>query len=272
MKITLKVLLLTIMLCCVTSCKNDGDSNNSESISISENESISDSASDSNSNSDSSSQVEDDPYFKLPNWEITSRYINTGDDLIDINVSKHFVTGLDYVISFTLTDLPNDPNNEVVESSNPEVFTVEKAGGKYNIHCLHEGDAMIRIKDSNGIVRYCNVVYVRDPIALDDMEEYLVYGVDYWVSTYGFGDSYELVFYENGLVDITCVISNNQYPTYTASYEYVGDSPDKKEYMYEFTDKTSAELSLTGFNISKNGDMMYLQDRWGTAALMKPNK
>ena len=265
-------LLLLSLICAITfvSCDETSESvKESESTS----ESVETTESSNTSSSEDVSVDELDPtYNELPNWQIISDDINVGGDLLDIEIGRDFMTGAEYVLSFSFcSSIPVDPSQTRVVSSNEKVFTVEKEGSTFKVKALHEGQAYIRIYDSNGMIRYCNLVVVKDAISLDYMEEYLVYDCEYWVSLMSWTDSYTLTFNEGGVYTVSGYITNASFGSITGTYEYVGETITGKEYEYKFTDTDIAQLGLTGFHVSKTGTWMYLQDDYGTAALMVPN-
>ena len=265
-------LLLLSLICAITfvSCDETSESvKESESTS----ESVETTESSNTSSSEDVSVDELDPtYNELPNWQIISDDINVGGDLLDIEIGRDFMTGAEYILSFSFgSSIPVDPSQTRVVSSNEKVFAVEKEGSTFKVKALHEGQAYIRIYDSNGMIRYCNLVVVKDAISLDYMEEYLVYDCEYWVSLMSWTDSYTLTFNEGGVYTVSGYITNESFGSITGTYEYVGETITGKEYEYKFTDTDITQLGLTGFHVSKTGTWMYLQDDYGTAALMVPN-
>ena len=267
-----KTLLLSL-ICAVTfvSCQNPtGSTGTGESSSI--NESESESTNPSTPSEDVSVEELDPEYNDLPNWQIVRDDISTGGDLLDIEIGRDFMTGAEYDISFSLgSSMPVDPSKTKVVSSNEKVFVVEKFGNGYKIKALHAGRAYLRIYDSNGMIRYCNLVVVKDAIPLDYMEEYLVYDCEYWVSLMSWTDNYTLTFNEGGVYTVSGYVTNESFGSITGTYEYVGETITGKEYEYAFTDTNITQLGLTGFHVSKTGTWMYLQDDYGTAAMMVPN-
>lgn len=264
-------LLLLSLICAVTfvSCEQPTNSTGeSSSVETSESESVNESTP-----SEEVSVDELDPeYNTLPNWQIITDDINIGGDLLDVEIGRDFMTGAEYVLSFTFgSSMPVDPTQTRVVSSNEKVFTIVKEGSTYKAKALHAGQAYIRIYDSNGMIRYCNLVVVKDAIPLDYMEEYLVYDCEYWVSLMSWTDNYTLTFNEGGVYTVSGYITNESFGSITGTYEYVGETITGKEYEYKFTDTNIAQLGLTGFHVSKTGTWMYLQDDYGTAAMMIPN-
>lgn len=287
-----KLLSLLLMVCAATtfaSCDDTTTSNSEkpsnvvessseeqESSSTKESSTVEESSSSTTDSSGDSStttpEVNDDEYNKLPNWEETKQDISTGQDLLDAEFGRPYMTGAEYVIYFTLgTSLPNDPEKQVVESSNEKVFTIEKVAGGYKLTAKHAGKAYLRIKDSNGFVRYCKLIYVEDPIDLDYMEEYLVYDCEYWVS-YGWSDTYVLTFYEGGKYSLSGTITGQSFGTINGTYEYVETIHDGKEYSYVFTDTNIANVGLVGFHVATTGGYIYLQAEGWTDAILTPSK
>lgn len=213
-----------------------------------------------------------DEYNQLPNWTETHQDVSTGQDLLDAEFGRPYMTGAEYEIYFSLgTSLPNDPSKVVVESSNEKVFTIEKVGGGYKLIAKHAGKAFLRIKDSNEFIRYCKLIYVEDPIELDYMEEYLVYDCEYWVS-YGWSDSYVLTFYEGGKYSLSGTLTGESFASITGTYEYVETIHDGKEYSYVFTDTNIASVGLVGFHVATTGGFIYLQADGWTDAILTPSK
>ncbi len=246
------------------------EASNSESSSIKEESSSSEDTS--SSEVSSSTTVDDDnKYYNLPDWGEVQVKCGIGGDLIDLAVRKKLVTNCEYSFSFTLSDLPNEEGKEVVESSNNEVLTIEKVGASYKIHPIHKGKAFIRITDSTGFVRYCVMAEVADPIPVSEMEEYLVYEADYWKSYAGYGDTFVMTFYENGKMSLTGNLSNEPFVLNDMTYEYTGKSTDGKEYYYQFTDTNSQQYSFKGFNLSANGDFIYLLSNNGLDGILIPS-
>lgn len=224
--------------------------------------------------SETTSPSEDvvDEYNQLPNWTETRHDISTGQDLLDAEFGRPYMTGAEYEIYFSLgSSLPNDPALQVVESSNEKVFTIEKVAGGYKLTAKHAGKAYLRIKDSNGFVRYCKLIYVEDAIDLDYMEEYLVYDCEYWVS-YGWSDSYVLTFYEGGKYSLSGTLTGESFGTINGTYEYVETIHDGKEYSYKFTDSNIASVGLVGFHVATTGGYIYLQADGWTDAILTPSK
>lgn len=227
---------------------------------------------DASSETSSPSEVVVDEYNQLPNWTETSHDISTGQDLLDAEFGRPYMTGAEYEIYFSLgSSLPNDPALQVVESSNEKVFTIEKVAGGYKLTAKHAGKAYLRIKDSNGFVRYCKLIYVEDAIDLDYMEEYLVYDCEYWVS-YGWSDSYVLTFYEGGIYSLSGTLTGESFGTINGTYEYVETIHDGKEYSYKFTDQNIASVGLVGFHVATTGGYIYLQADGWTDAILTPSK
>lgn len=220
----------------------------------------------------SSSDVIDDEYYSLPNWKEVQVSCGVGSDLIDLSVRKKLVTNCEYSISYTLSDLPNESGKEVVESSNPKVIELEKVGAVYKMYPRHAGKCYIKITDSNGIIRYCVLAEVADPIPYENMEEYLVYDADYWKSYAGYGDTFVMTFLLGGIVSLTGTLSNEAFAISSATYKFDKASADGKEYQYLFTDTTSTgEYGFYGFNISTNGDFIYLLSRNGLDGILIPS-
>ena len=109
-----------------------------------------------------------DEYNQLPNWTETSHDISTGQDLLDAEFGRPYMTGAEYEIYFSLgSSLPNDPEKQVVESSNEKVFTIEKVAGGYKLTAKHAGKAYLRITDSNGeIIFKINLMQGKYPITV----------------------------------------------------------------------------------------------------------
>lgn len=262
-----KLLLLSLM-CAVSfaSCEHPTNSTG-ENSTPSDSESVSESIDVSNPDNQ-----EDPEYYSLPNWEEVRDDISTGQDMLDIEVGREFMTGAEYDLTFSFgSSMPVDPALTRVVSSNEKVFTVEKLGDGYKLKAHHKGKAYIRIYDSNGMIRYCALVEVKDAIPLDYMEEYLVYDCEYWVSLMSWTDSYNITFNEGGVYTVSGYITNSSFGSITGTYEYVGETSTGKEYEYAFTDTNITQLGLTGFHVSKTGNWMYLQDDLGTAAILVPN-
>lgn len=227
---------------------------------------------DSSSESTTPSEPVLDEYNELPNWVETHQDVSTGQDLLDAEFGRPYMTGAEYDIYFSLgSSLPNDPSKQVVESSNEKVFTIEKVAGGYKLTAKHAGRAFLRIKDSNGFIRYCKLIYVEDPIDLDYMEEYLVYDCEYWVS-YGWSDSYILTFYEGGKYSLSGTLTSESFASITGTYEYVETIHDGKEYSYVFTDNNIASIGLVGFHVATTGGFIYLQADGWTDAILTPSK
>lgn len=266
-------LLLLSLICSVTfvSCNETPSDSVKESESTSESVEATDSSTSSPSEDDSVEEL-DPTYNELPNWQIVTDDINIGGDMLDIEIGRDFMTGAEYDISFSFgSSMPVDPSKTKVVSSNEKVFEVIKEGASYKVKALHAGKAYLRIYDSNGMIRYCNLVVVKDAIPLDYMEEYLVYDCEYWVSLMSWTDNYSLTFNEGGVYTVSGYITNESFGSITGTYEYVGETITGKEYEYKFTDTDITQLGLTGFHVAKTGTWMYLQDDNGTAAMMVPN-
>ena len=213
-----------------------------------------------------------DEYNQLPNWTETSHDISTGQDLLDAEFGRPYMTGAEYEIYFSLgSSLPNDPEKQVVESSNEKVFTIEKVAGGYKLTAKHAGKAYLRITDSNGFIRYCKLIHVEDAIDLDYMEEYLVYDCEYWVS-YGWSDTYVLTFYEGGKYSLSGSLTGESFGSINGTYEYVETIHDGKEYSYKFTDSNIASVGLVGFHVATTGGYIYLQADGWTDAILTPSK
>lgn len=244
-----------------------------ESSSLDVSSPSSDSSMSSDSSSSSSSVIPDDEYNVLPNWEETTFDISIGGDMLDIAVGRSFMTGADYQLYYTMgSSLPSNPSGERAISSNEKVFTVTKeSGGGLKVHAVHAGRAYLRIYDSNNIIRYCGLVVVEDPIPLADMEEYLVYDCEYWVTTMSWVDSFTIIFNEGGQYTVSGYLENVPFGSITGTYEYVETINNGKEYSYRFTDTDVAQIGLVGFDIASTGKFMYLIDKWGVAAILFPN-
>lgn len=189
--------------------------------------------------------------------------------LIDVAVDKELVTGTSDTFSFSFTK--NTTATCTVTSSNEDVFTITKNGEfSYTINAVHEGNAILTIKDAMGIERYSHVIYVRDGKSVEEMSKYLS-DVEYWQSYAGYGDTYVLTFFFGGEVSISGSLQAVPFESYDATYELTNET--ETEYQYTFTDEKSAkhQAGLTGFNISKTGDFMYLLYKNGVAAIMFPN-
>ncbi len=275
-KINLLVILSSVML--LSSCKNTPpsdsvtDSLSSSDSALSEsNDSTSSTENSSNAGSDSSSEIIEDEYNVLPDWDIISLGFSAGSDLLDIAVDRAFMTGADYSLTYSMdSSIPSDPKNETAISSNEKVFTLERNGTGFLLHAHHAGQALLRIIDSNDIIRYCAKVVVKDPIPLDYMEEYLVYDCEYWKSVMSWTDDYVITFNEGNQYTISGKLENVTFEPVTGTYEYVGLLNNGKEYEYKFTDTDIASLGLTGFHVATVGSFMYLQGNWGTEAILKP--
>lgn len=211
-----------------------------------------------------------DSYYEIPEgYEETTYKINISEGLIDANIEKYFITGVDDYISFSFANPYSDTSE--VEISNENVIKLEKmTETRYKIITVHEGDAVLTINDKNGITRYQNILHVRDAMTQDEMEEYLS-DVEYWKAYAGLGDDYKLTFLFDNQVAISGSLEGQAFEGYTATFKLASET--ETEFRYKFTDKESQESSaaLTGFNVSKAGEIMYLQYRSGTAALMFPN-
>lgn len=219
----------------------------------------------------SSTTVDDSKYYDLPDWGEVNIKCSIGGDLIDIAVKKKLVTNCEYSFTLTMTGLEHEEGKEVIESSNTDVLTVEKVGSTYKINPIHAGRAFIRATDSTGFVRYCIMAEVADPIPLDEIEEYLVYEADYWKSYAGYGDTFVMTFYENGKMSLSGALSNEPFVLNDMTYEYSGKSEDGKEYYYTFTDDNSKMYSFRGFNLSTNGDFIYLLSNNGLDGILVPS-
>lgn len=262
-------LLVTLLAGCNS---NNNESLSSEAISSSNSEENSEESVSSSVVVESSSEEVDNEYGPLVNWDEISLQCSQAGDLLDVTVGREFMTGGTYDIVYSLYGLQSDPNNEKVVSSNEKVFSLEKIGANYKLTCHHAGQAYIRIIDSNDIVRYCALVTVLDPIPLENMEEYLVYDCEYWVSAMAWSDSFTLIFNENGQYTISGHLSNASFGSITGTYEYSETINNGKEYAYVFTDnEVKQQVGLTGFHVATTGRFMYLQDTYGTAAIMLPN-
>ncbi len=277
-KINFLVLLSSIMV--LAACDN-GNSSDSAKVSDSasaasadtnSSNSITSSESQSDSNSvTSDSSVEVNEYEVLPNWDRVDLEFSMGSDLLDVAVGRPFMTGATYDISYTMnSSIPSDPKNEVAISSNEKVFTLERNGTGFKLHAHHAGQAMIRITDSNNIIRFCEIIVVKDAIPLDYMEEYLVYDCEYWKSVMSWTDDYVITFNEGNQYTVSGRIENVPFEPITGTYEYVGTLNDGKEYEYKFTDTDIANVGLTGFHVATVGSFMYLQGNYGTEAILKP--
>lgn len=273
-----KLLLLLGVALTFTACDaktnnstSDSNSNNSNSDSISDNSGdVSDSSSEVIvSDSSSLSELVEDEYNILPNWEEIQVDISVGEDLLDLSVNRAFGVGLEYNASYTMAS--SDLSKERVISSNEKVFSIEKSEGQsFKIRPHHAGQAFLRIYDSEGDVRYCKKVVVKDPIPTSDLEEYLVYDCEYWVSVMSWTDSFTITFNEGGQYTISGAFSNVPFSN-TGTYEFVGIVNNGKEYDFKFTDKDIASYGLTGFQLATVGSFMYLMGTYGTEAILFPN-
>lgn len=274
MKKNYLAVLLSSLTLVVTSCVNNpttSDSVLSESTLPSQEESSSEITSSDLNSSENSSVVEDE-YYKLPDWDEVQVSCGVGGDLIDIAVKKKLVTNCEYSMSYSFSNLPNESGKEIVESSNPNVIELVKLGTVYKMLPKHAGKTFIRITDSNGIIRLCMLAEVADPIPYADMEEYLVYDADYWKSYAGYGDTFAMTFYVGGELSLTGSLSNESFVIEKATYEFTGASDDGKEYQYKFTDTTSTGIyRFAGFNISTNGDFIYLLSKNGLDGILIPS-
>lgn len=274
MRKNLLAILLSSLTLAVAGCDNptNSDSNPSEVASSSQEESVSEEISSSEESSSENSSILEDEYYKVPDWAEVQVSCGVGGDLIDIAVGKKLVTNCEYSISYSFSNLPNESGKETVESSNPNVIELQKSGTTYKMLPKHAGKAFIRITDSNGIIRLCMLAEVADPIPYEDMEEYLVYDADYWKSYAGYGDTFAMTFYVGGELSLTGSLSNEAFVIEKATYEFSKMSDDGKEYQYKFTDTTSTGIyGFAGFNISTNGDFIYLLSRNGLDGILIPS-
>jgi hypothetical protein len=221
-----------------------------------------------------SSSVDDSKYYSVPeNWSNSTLYCSVSGALIDVAVGKQLITGNNYTMAYSVYNITSDYT--VATSSNEEVFTLTQSTntdgsliqGSYTINAIHAGDAYITIEDSNGLIRLRQKVSVRDAMTLDEINEFLP-NVESWVSAYGWGDTFTLTFLYDQQVIIQGSISGSAL-SYTATYALSNEN--EEEFQFKFTDDTSTTYSLSGFNISKTGDFMYLQDSWGTASILFAN-
>lgn len=272
--LVLSSFMLTLASCNSTnnSSTNEVSNSNEEvSSSVVDNSSSSSEETSSSEEISSSTNVDDNKYYDLPDWGEVNIKCSIGGDLIDIAVKKKLVTNCEYSFTLTMSGLDHEEGKEVVESSNPDVLTITKEGSKYIINPVHAGRAFIRATDSTGFVRYCIKAEVADPIPLDDIEEYLVYEADYWKSYAGYGDTFVMTFYENGKMSLTGSLSNEPFILNDMTYEYSGKTEDGKEYRYIFTDDNSKIYSFYGFNLSTNGDFIYLLSNNGLDGILVPS-
>ncbi len=270
--LVLSSFILTLASCNNTNSQSEAETSNNEEVSSSVMENSSSNEEVSSSEISSSETVDENKkYYDLPDWGEVNIKCTTGGDLIDLAIKKKLVTNCEYTFTLTMSGLDHEEGKEVIESSNTDVLTVEKVGSTYKINPIHAGRAFIRAKDSTGFVRYCIMAEVADPIALDKIEEYLVYEADYWKSFGGFGDSFVMTFYENGKMSLTGALSNEPFVLNDMTYEYTGKSTDGKEYYYKFTDDNSKIYSFKGFNLSTNGDFIYLLSNSGLDGILIPS-
>ncbi len=266
------LLLLGVVSCGLTIDSSSEEVSNSVGDSYAETSEISLPSSESNSTSSEvvgENHKYADSYYEIP--EDTIEYVDglsVSGALIDVNVDKQFVTGVSDTFSFSYTRNASATSNAT--SSNEDVFKIEKISEtNYKIIPVHEGNAVLHITDSKGLDRYNHIVYVRDAMAQEEMEEYLS-DVEYWVSYAGYGDSYKMTFLFDNQVAISGSLQGVAFSSYTATFKLF--SQNDTEYIYTFdTDSQKNSSGLTGFNISKTGDFMYLQYTNGTAAIMFPN-
>lgn len=267
MKKSIYLLALFGLSLSVVACEKTDASDSNVSTSVD----VSNSVTESTTPSVSDSSPTEDEYNQLPNWDTVSYEFSSGGDLLDIAVGRAFMTGGEYLISYTMNStLPSVSSGERAVSSNEKVFTLEKDGTGFKLTCHHAGQAYLRIYDSNNIIRYCQLVTVKDAIPLSYMEEYLVYDCEYWVSRYSWSDSFVITFNEGGQYTVSGMLSAVEFEPITGTYEYVETLNNGKEYSYRFTDTDVASIGLVGFHIATTGTFMYLQDNYGTAALMFP--
>lgn len=271
-----KRLLLTLLICLLglSSC-NVNSSSNSESVST--NSSVISNTTTSNtttsnittSNTTSGTDKYEEKYYEIPsNIEERQFKISIQGALIDYNVHKKIITGSEDEFQFEYTDIYTPTS--ICTSSNTEVLKVEKINEfRYRVIALHEGNTVLRIKDTNGIDRYTIIIYVRDPMTRNEIEDYLS-EVDYWISYSGLGDNYKLTFLFDNQVGISGALQNVPFESYTATYELKEETFD--EFRFVFTDeKTSKhEAQLVSFNVSKAGDFLYLMYKNGIAGILTP--
>ena len=298
MKRKLLLLLTSVALLSLTSCKNVvtsssasvSESTGSDVTSVtsvptsSENVQSSSSISSESINSTNSSSVSssedigsssgnkyDDSYYVTPEGyeEVHYKVGSTSGALIDASIDKRFITGQEDTFGFAFAN-PYSATS-TVEVSDERIMKIEKISEtEYKIKCLHEGNVVLTINDANGITRYQKMLYVRDPYTLSEMNDYLS-EVEYWQAYAGLGDNYKLTFLFDNQVGISGSLENVPFESYTATFKFKEETD--LEYRYVFTDEKSKEneARLVGFNVSKAGDIMYLQYTSGTAALMFPN-
>lgn len=269
---------LLVGVMAIASCDQTTTSNDSSSDVTSEvpSEDTSSSSIDESSTPSSTPSVEVDEYNILPDWEVTNNFIKWDimSDYSEITVDRAYQTGCDYYLRYEmLQPLISDHNQERVEVSNEKVLTATMTSDGFKVTCLHAGKSYIKVYDSENRVRSCLLVRVTDPIPLDYMEEYLVYDCEYFVSITGdpeYSDYFVLNFLEGGRYILTGYLTAQPIAITNGTYEFSETINNGKEYRYLFTDQDSKAYSFTGFDIACNGEMVYLESRYGTDAIMLP--
>jgi len=254
-KTSLLSLLLLSVSCIVTSCDKNISSNTGSTNQDSTNQS-----------SDVAKKVSFIDDVVCPAEDQISEMSLSGV-FLDIEVGSHLVVGKDY--SFTLSNLPDDfKGTPVFEISDTSVFTIETVSNtSYVLKTHKEGGAILVIMDQDGIMYYRNAVNLRNKVDKEDLLNYFVSDVNYFISTFynTQRDNYKLMFETTDGVVFEATEGGVYYGYMDLEFTYTGEknTSDYYEYVYELvvTDKEDYNtLSPTWMNISVVGDMIHFGD------------
>jgi hypothetical protein len=233
-------------------------------------------SSDNSSASSEESQSSSTDTYQTVSWDNSDAVttgISLGDPFIDTNVGYSLAVGESYRLNFSFTDVSK--NNASVTSNNTGVLSVayDDANGVFSVTGVHQGQAVLVIKDSTGWMHYRNVISVKNAIDVDHVDDFLSYNVDHFVAADPFSKATTLKISflgeHSGVIsgkydtEGAGIISVPDGSTFTYTREPSLDWPDDYAFTISTFSSATASFNPKSFILRHTGEVIHLYNGSG---------
>lgn len=210
------------------------------------------------SSSSQTSQIEDS-FVELETNPVNK--ISSTGVLIDIAINRWLCVGVEYTGSFSFSSQTDQ--TATIENSNPENIEITlKAGSSINALTFKPkkaGDTILQIYDSDGVLKYRNVIKARNKIDEDKITDFLV-DVDHFQAVGVNGES-SLTFLSSKSAVFSGYDSGVDLGNINFTYKFSGSSSNTDdEYEFTITDfpNNVNDLQCVKFYLDFTGCMLHL--------------
>lgn len=225
-----------------------------------------------NSSSSSTNTSSSQSSVEVPEYD--DEYdIATSDYLTEFAVGKVLATGSSCTITVRFPEYGTTvgATAEILQSDIAEISPATEDHSSWTLTGLKAGKFVLIIRDADNNIHLRKTLEVRDPIAIEDMEDYLVYEVDHFQSWVMYFLDMQVTFIGNQTAIATGTDENgSNFGSITFNYEYSETRGD--EYIYQVLNWESSATSMvpSNFAIYNTGEMAHLYDGNGVYAVLTP--